>query len=108
MKEAPQSEKLSKVAAAYAAYRAALRGIPKLAAVAVARDPAYYEKHFLGDLLVDSMSKTASAHGATLSTPLVPLYVYNAHRPAVVSVPESWNFSSPPGSPVRALLGPVL
>ena len=100
---------LSKVAAAYASYRSAFRDLPQQLDVAVSEHPDYYSRNFFGDLLTDSMEKTASSfHSATLSEPLVPLYLYNAYRDTMARPPASWRATSPTLSPARALLGPVL
>ena len=100
---------LKKVASVYGAYRQALRGLPQLLEVAVQTDPDYYHSNFFRDLLTDSLEKVSSSyHAMDLSTPLVPLYVYNAHRDGVVIPPAAWNFEVHHNSPVRALLSPVL
>jgi hypothetical protein len=106
---APDSEPLKKVAQAYDAYRRSLRNLPSLLDVAVREHPEYYSENFFGDLLTDSMEKMASsAYGLSLSTPLVPLYVYSAYRGTVSEPPTSWELSTPQHSPARALLSPTL
>jgi hypothetical protein len=106
---APDSEPLKKVAHAYDAYRRSLRDLPNLLDVAIREHPEYYNEHFFSDLLTDSMEKMASsAHGLTLSTPLVPLYVYSAYRGSVSEPPPSWELSATHHSPARALLAPTL
>jgi len=99
---------LSKVAHAYGAYRQSLRTLPQFLEAAIHQDPNYYRDNFFNELLTDSLEKVSSSyHGMDLSTPLVPLYVYNAHRNGVVVPPPSWDFEVNHHSPVRALLSPV-
>lgn len=106
---APDSEPLRKVASAYASYRRAFRTLPQSLDVAVEADIDYYQRAFFRDLLVDSFEKTSSArHGFSLSTPLVPLYVYNAYQTSVDTPPPSWDFHPSPTSISKALLGPTL
>lgn len=104
---APDLPELKKVASAYAAYRGALRELPNLVELALARDADYYHANFFGDLVSDAMTKTASMHRARSETSLVPLYVYSAYGREVSSVPDAWGFSTPSHSPVRSLLGPT-
>jgi len=107
--EAPDSEPLKKVAEAYDSYRRSLRDLPSILDVAIREHPEYYNQHFFGELLTDSMEKVASsAFGLSLSTPLVPLYVYNAYREQVSDPPASWDLSATHHSPARALLAPTL
>lgn len=113
-KEAPEHVSdargiLDKVAHAYGAYRQSLRTLPQFLEVAIQQNPDYYQTNFFRDLLTDSLEKVSSSyHGMDLSTPLVPLYVYNAHRNGVVVPPSSWDYEVHHHSPVRALLSPVL
>jgi hypothetical protein len=102
------SDMLGKVANAYASYRHSLRDLDKTADVAMCRDPKYYNQHFLGDLLLDTMTKTSSFHAATSDTPLVRAYLYSAHRGTVSSVPTGWCDNLTSNSPARVLFGPVL
>jgi hypothetical protein len=107
--EAPDSEPLKKVAEAYDAYRRAFRDLPGLLDVAMSKYPEYYHEHFFSDLLTDTMTKTAASdHGMSLSTPLVPLYVYNAYRGSVSEPPPQWRLEATTQSPARALLAPAL
>lgn len=100
---------LRKVAHVYGAYRQALRTLPQLLEVAVQTDSDYYQTNFFRELLTDSLEKVSSSyHAMDLSTPLVPLYVYSAHRDGVVIPPPLWNFEVHQHSPARALLSPVL
>ena len=106
---APSSEPLEKIAEAYASYRDAFRDLPDLLDIAVSENSDYYNRHFFGDLLSDSLEKSAgSVHGMALSTPLVPLYVYSAYRDQVAAPPASWDLSVTRHSPARALVAPVL
>jgi hypothetical protein len=106
---APDSEPLKKVAESYDAYRRSLRDLPDVLDVAIREHPEYYNQHFFEELLTDSMEKMASsAYGLALSTPLVPLYVYNAYRGSVLEPPPSWELSATLHSPARALLAPTL
>jgi hypothetical protein len=106
---APDSEPLKKVAQAYDSYRRSLRDLPDILDVAVRERPGYYGRHFFGDLLTDSMEKMAgSAHGMSLSTPMVPLYVYSAYRGPVTEPPASWELPTSDHSPARALLSNAL
>jgi len=96
---------LQKVAHVYGAYRAALRNLPALLAVAVDSDSEYYQTNFFRELLTDSMEKLSSPRStANLFPSLVPLYVYNAHQGGVAAPPPSWDFEVPSNSPARALL----
>lgn len=107
--EAPDSEPLRKVAAAYNSYRSALRDLPDLLDVAVREHSGYYSRHFFSELLTDSMEKMASSPFAgNLSTPLVPLYVYSAYRNSAVEAPPSWDLPVAHHSPARALIAPTL
>lgn len=106
LSEVSGSEPLKKIASAYSSYRGALRDLPNLVELALARDADYFSDHFFRDLVSDSLTKTASMHGARSGTPLVPLYIYSAYRDGVSSVPESWTSSISPFSPVRSLFGP--
>lgn len=95
---------MPKMAAAYSAYRRGLAHLPDLVEVAIARDPEYYNQHFFGDLLSDSLTKVASAHGTRVETPIVPLYIYSAYRDTVSS--QCWSYSVSSLSPTRSLFGP--
>jgi len=97
---------LDKVAHAYNSYRIGLRDIPREVCVAAESDPEYYNKYFFGDLLVDSMSKTASLHSARFPSPVVSSYLYSAHTGEVVSAPTNWHLKIP--ETAKALFGPVL
>ena len=106
---APSSEPLEKIAQAYESYRNAFRDLPDILDIAVSENPDYYNKNFFGDLLTDAMEKSAgSVHGMSLSTPLVPLYVYSAYRDQLSEPPASWDLSVTRHSPARALVAPVL
>jgi len=106
---APPSDVLTKIACAYSSYVAAFRDIPSLLDVAVRENPGYYTDHFFGELLTDTMSKTAgSLHAFNLDTPIVPTYVYCAYSGQASSPPPSWEISTPTYSPARALLTSVL
>jgi hypothetical protein len=105
---APESDVLKKVASAYCSYRNAFQSLPAALDLVVGRDPEYYNEHFFGDLLTDSLEKTASFHSATLSTPLVPLYLYNAYGDGVSEPPRAWNMRTTSNSPANALLQPAL
>ena len=108
MRPAPQDTVLSKVASAYAMYRKSLRSLPTALNIAVESDPEYYSQHFFSDLIVDSMNKTASVHGAFSDKPLVSQYLYSAHGDEVMSPPRTWAAEIASNSPAKALLGPVL
>lgn len=107
MEAAPDSPEIRKVASAYASYRGALRGLPGIVELALARDPDYYRDNFFQDLVSDALTKTSSMHGARVGTAVVPLYVYSAYRGEVSSVPDSWSFPTSPLSSIRSLLGPT-
>ena len=107
-REAAPSPVLEKIAEAYDSYRKALRGLPRALDVAVSENFGYYHDNFFGDLVVDSLEKTASLHRMHLSTPLVPLYVYSAHRGAPTEPPPSWSLATPNHSPARSLLFPAI
>jgi len=108
-REAPDSEPLKKVASAYASYRGAFRDMSGLLDIAVNDHPKYFSQNFFGDLLTDSMEKSASAHtGLALPDSLVPLYLYNAYGDRVVDPPASWELPTTTHSPARALVAPVL
>lgn len=99
---------LKKVASVYADYRESLRTIPDMLEHVVERDPSLYANHFLGDLLTDSMEKSASVYReGFLSGTLVPLYVYSAHMEKVSHLPSSW-FRRARHPIARAVLEPVL
>jgi hypothetical protein len=104
---APNSDILDKVASAYDSYRRSLRCLPREVAVAVEGDPEYYNEHFFGSLITDSMTKSASFHSAKFASPVVPAYLYSAHTGKVADSPESW-CRDIPNTTVKALFGPVL
>ena len=108
MRPAPQDPVLSKVASAYAMYRKSLRSLPTALNIAMENDPKYYSQHFFSDLIVDSMNKTASLHGAFSDKPLVSQYLYSAHGDEVMSPPSTWAIEVASNSPAKALFGPVL
>jgi hypothetical protein len=99
---------LEKIAAAYDSYRKALRGLPAALDVAVEGNFDYYRNNFFGDLVIDSLQKTASFHRMDLSTPLVPLYVYCAHREGMTDPPASWELAVPSHSSSHPLLFPAI
>jgi hypothetical protein len=105
---AEMSPLLEKIASAYDSYRKALRELPAALDVAVENNFGYYSSNFFGDLVVDSMMKTASFHKMDLSTPLVPLYVYSAHRGGETVPPPSWDLDTPSHSSAHPLLFPAL
>ena len=104
---APNSDILDKVASAYDSYRRSLRCLPREVAVAVEGDPEYYNEHFFGSLITDSMTKSASFHSAKFASPVVPAYLYSAHTGKVADSPESW-CRDIPNTTMKALFGPVL
>lgn len=106
-KTASDSGLLKKVAAAYEGYRRSFVGLPRLLDLALSEAPEYYNEHFFKDVFEDALRKHASFHSMDLSTPLVPLYLYNAHRGVVVDPPRTWDFQVPNHSAVRALLSPA-
>lgn len=95
---------MPKMAEAYDAYRRGLSRLPSLVEVALSRDPEYYNRHFFGNLLSDSLTKVASAHGTRVETSIVPLYVYSAYRDTVSS--RCWSYPVSPLSPTHSLFGP--
>jgi hypothetical protein len=100
---------LSKVAEAYSSYRSAFRDLGKQLNLVVERNPLYYHDHFFSELLTDHMEKmSSSAHSLGLSTPLVPLYLYNAYGETVSIPPNSWGNKLHTQSPASALMQPVL
>ena len=106
---APNLPVLQKVASAYESYRRAFRDLPHLLEIAVQRDSKYYDNNFFQDLLADSLEKSAtSRHGMFLSTPMAPLYFYNAHRGDMAEPPQSWELQTTSTSISRALLSHVL
>ncbi|MEC8306429.1 MAG: hypothetical protein VXZ72_01020 [Chlamydiota bacterium] len=105
--EAPTSKVLDKVASAYSSYRRSLMHLPREVAVAIEKDPEYYNEHFFGSLLTDSMTKSASFHSAKFASPVVPAYLYSAYTGKVTDSPESW-CRDIPNTTVKALFGPVL